>query len=167
MLDEPTNDLDVATLNVLEPWCRGWLRGHRDPRLRLPRPRATSILSFEGEGRAVRYAGGWSDYRAQRAYAEAERARPVEAPKPAEAPKPVEPAKKKLTLAEAKELDALPGRIDAADAEVQALEARLADPSIYVGTGAEVPGLMASLEKAKAAAEALLTRWEQLESRRG
>jgi ABC transport system ATP-binding/permease protein len=169
VLDEPTNDLDVATLNVLEELLISWpgcavIVTH--DRAFLDRV-ATSILAFEGEGRAVRYAGGWSDYRAQRAYAEAERVKPAEVAKPVEVAKPAEVAKKKLSFAESKELDALPGRIDAADAEVQSLEARLADPTIYVGTGAEVPGLMASLEKAKAAAEALLTRWEQLESRRG
>jgi ATP-binding cassette subfamily F protein uup len=169
VLDEPTNDLDVATLNVLEELLVAWpgcavIVTH--DRAFLDRV-ATSIVAFEAEGTAVRYAGGWSDYRAQRAYAEAERVKPVEAPKVAEAAKPAEPAKKKLSFAESKELDALPGRLDVADAEVRALEARLADPTIYVGAGAEVPGLMASLEKAKSAAEALLTRWEQLESRRG
>ncbi|MEZ4393439.1 MAG: ABC-F family ATP-binding cassette domain-containing protein [Polyangiales bacterium] len=170
VLDEPTNDLDVATLGVLEELLVSWpgcavIVTH--DRAFLDRV-ATSILAFEGEGKAVRYAGGWSDYRAQRAYAEAERARVAKAEvRAAPVARAPEPAKKKLTMSEQKELDALPDRVDAAEAEVQALEAKLADPALYASAGGEVPALMASMEQAKAAVEALLARWEALEARRG
>ena len=170
ILDEPTNDLDVTTLGVLEDLLAGWpgcaiIVTH--DRAFLDHV-ATSILAFEGEGRVVRYAGGWTDYRAQRAYAVAQQAAAAKA----EAPKPVAvapssaPAKKKLTMAEQKELDALPERIDEAERTVKDLDARLADPSLYVRGGGDVAGLMASLETARAAVDALLARWEALEARR-
>ena len=169
ILDEPTNDLDVTTLAVLEDLLASWpgcaiIVTH--DRAFLDHV-ATSILAFEGEGRVVRYAGGWTDYRAQRAYRAAQEAPApkTEAPK-TEAPKTEAPAKKKLTMAEQKELEALPDRIDAAETAAKELEARLEDPALYARGGTEAAALQRSLDAARAEVDALLARWESLEARR-
>ncbi len=174
ILDEPTNDLDLATLGVLEELLTSWpgcaiVVTH--DRWFLDRV-ATSVLAFEGDGRVVKYAGGWSDHVAQRATLdearkEAERAARERAPevKPAKTDA-VTPAKKKLTMAEAKELEALPARVDEAEARVRALEETLADPGFYAREGGAVAATMTSLDEARAAVDALMERWESLEARR-
>ncbi|HEY4122892.1 MAG TPA: ABC transporter ATP-binding protein, partial [Byssovorax sp.] len=133
---------------------------------------ATSVLAFEGDGRVVRYAGGWDDYRAQRARAEeaaaAAKADRASKPPPARAAEPAKPKaveKGKLTWAEKKELDGILDVIERADADVAALEAKLADPQIYM-KGGDVRAMSAELEQKRAAAAKLMARWEDLEARR-
>lgn len=173
ILDEPTNDLDVATLGALEQLLidfNGCAITVTHDRYFLNRV-ATSILSFEGGARVIRYAGNYDAYRLQRsrieeaeAAARAAAAPPVVA-REKEATKDASKAKA-LTYAERKELDGLLDRIDAAENAVKELEARLADPALYATRGAEVAGLRAELERAKGEAAALTARWEELETRR-
>src|SRR5262249_22086193 len=145
ILDEPTNDLDVATLGALEQLLvdfDGCAITVTHDRYFLNRV-ATSILAFQGGGEVVRYAGNYDDYRTQRTRAEEERAARAALPAPKEAAKPKQAAspRGKLSYAEQKELDALPDRIEAADRAVAELEARLADPALYATRGAEVASL--------------------------
>ena len=174
LLDEPTNDLDVATLGALEQMLvdfDGSALVVTHDRWFLDRI-ATSILVFESDGRIVRHAGNYSDYRARKAemdasaQAEAQAATRASQPAPAAQPAGSAAPKGKLTYAEKIELDGLFETIDAAETEVARLEAALAEPSLYAARGGEVPGLIAALEKAKAEATRLVARWEELEARR-
>jgi ATP-binding cassette subfamily F protein uup len=171
ILDEPTNDLDVATLGALEQLLidfDGCAITVTHDRYFLNRI-ATSILAFQGEGEVVRYAGTYDDYRVQRARADDEKARAEAARAPVkekERERPKEATRPKLTYAEQKELDGLPAKIELADRAVAEVEAELADPSFYATRGSEIVALTAELEKRKAEASRLLGRWEELETKR-
>ncbi|WP_437812357.1 ABC-F family ATP-binding cassette domain-containing protein [Sorangium sp. So ce1078] len=180
ILDEPTNDLDVMTLAALEEMLielEGSALVVTHDRWFLNRV-ATSILAFEGGGRVVRYAGNYDAYREQRAHAalEAEadaaaRAAKAQAaePRPAQAAAKAAPRagdKPKLTFAERAELEAIVGKIDTAEQKVAELEAKLADPTLYASRGADVAGLLSELEREKQEAARLVSRWEELETKR-
>ncbi|WP_151719615.1 ABC-F family ATP-binding cassette domain-containing protein [Gemmobacter serpentinus] len=134
ILDEPTNDLDVETLDLLQDILGEYdgtvlLVSHdRDFIDRV----ATTTIALEGQGRATVYAGGWSDYQAQRGAVEAE----VPAAKPAAKPvsTPAAPAAKKpdgLSFTERKRLDALPEVIAKLEREIAKLGELLADPDLF------------------------------------
>jgi ATP-binding cassette subfamily F protein uup len=168
LLDEPTNDLDVATLGALEEMLvefGGTALVVTHDRYFLDRV-ATAILAFEGDGRVVRYAGNHESYRVQRAAAEAQRAQQQQqqqegrgAGKKAER---VVQRTVRLTHSEEHELESILGRIEAAEARVTSLEAQLSNPELYAG-GGNVKELLAELEQAREQAAALLARWEELE----
>ena len=171
LLDEPTNDLDVATLGALEEMLLdfdGAALVVTHDRWFLDRV-ATSILVFEGDGRVVRYPGNYETYRRLAAAAQkasAENAPPRTAPsldKKSAAPKPIKP--KGLSYAERLELEKLPDRIEAEERRVRALELRISDPEFYRSEPAEVQHTLAELEGARAESTALLARWEALETR--
>jgi ABC transport system ATP-binding/permease protein len=128
----------------------------------------TSTLVFEGDGVVRDYVGGYEDWLRQRP-------RPVE---PAPAPKSSVPATQaaepkskpkrtsdKLSFKETRELAELPGRIESLEQEQGALHARLADPALYQGDGAEVVTVKARLETVDAELEAAYARWEALAAR--
>ncbi len=171
LLDEPTNDLDVATLGALEEMLLdfdGAALVVTHDRWFLDRV-ATSILVFEGDGRVVRYPGNYETYRRLAAAAQkasAENAPPRTAPsldKKSAAPKAMKP--KGLSYAERLELEKLPDRIEAEESRVRALELRISDPEFYRSEPAEVQHTLAELEGARAESTALLARWEALETR--
>ncbi len=170
VFDEPTNDLDLPTLAALEELLvdfEGSVLVVTHDRAFLDRV-ATAILAFEpqadGLARVIRYAGGFQDYLAQRALAPA----PASTLAPAPAPAPAKPRSKGgLTYAERLELESIIEKIERAEAAVAGVEALLADPTLYAQRGAEVAGLQARLADAKTAAAALVTRWEELESKKG
>ncbi|XXT19158.1 ABC-F family ATP-binding cassette domain-containing protein [Sorangium sp. So ce429] len=180
ILDEPTNDLDVMTLAALEEMLielEGSALVVTHDRWFLNRV-ATSILAFEGDGRVVRYAGNYDAYREQRAHAalaaQAEAAARAARAQAAE-PRPAQASAKgaaragdrpKLSFAEKTELDGIVGKIDEAEQKVSELEAKLADPTLYASRGAEVAGLRSELERAKQEAARLVSRWEELETKR-
>ncbi|MDP5084873.1 MAG: ATP-binding cassette domain-containing protein [Yoonia sp.] len=132
VLDEPTNDLDIETLDLLQDILGDYdgtvlLVSHdRDFLDRV----ATTTIAMEGNGQAVVYAGGWTDYRAQRGgdFLESK-----EASKPL-AKKDKTPEKKTnagLSFTEKHRLEALPGVIDKLTAEISKLEELLADPELF------------------------------------
>ena len=168
LLDEPTNDLDVATLGALEEMLLGFggaaLVVTHD-RWFLDRV-ATSLLVFEGDGRVVRYPGNYETYRRLKAAARAE---PTQAPEKKPDPRPSQrPDKPKgLTYAERLELEKLPERIEVAESEVRALEAKISEPAFFRADPAEVKRTLAELDAKKAEASALLARWEELETKLG
>ncbi|MGR3803442.1 ABC-F family ATP-binding cassette domain-containing protein [Marinibacterium profundimaris] len=135
VLDEPTNDLDIETLDLLQELLDDYdgtvlLVSHdRDFLDRV----ATTTVAMEGDGNATAYAGGWSDYlsqRPERAEAPAERAKPAapKAAKPAAAP--AKPAAK-LSFTEKHRLEELPAEIERLEAEIAKLGELLADPELY------------------------------------
>ena len=132
ILDEPTNDLDVETLDLLQDVLGEYdgtvlLVSHdRDFIDRI----ATATVAMEGNGRATAYPGGWSDYAAQRpeVMAAAEKAAAKGAP-PREQPKPSKNTG--LSFTERKRLDDLPALIARLEAEIAKLEAFLAVPDLY------------------------------------
>jgi ATP-binding cassette subfamily F protein uup len=163
VLDEPTNDLDLLTLGVLEealadfPGC-ALIVSH--DRWFLDKV-ATAILAFEGDGRVELFAGSCSDYLARR--------RPPAAPAPAPAPSRPAPRLRaepvrRLTFKEKQELGAIEGSIVAAERAVADLEATLQDPGFYASRSAEAPALVAALDDARRQVDALYARWQELEA---
>jgi ATP-binding cassette subfamily F protein uup len=176
VLDEPTNDLDLVTLNVLERLLLdfdGSVLLVTHDRYFLDKV-ATAILAFEGEGRATRYPGNYEMYRALKAQAEAAAAPAAAAPASAtatatatERPSRGAERPRKLGFNEQRELEAIEPAILAAEERKTALEARLADPATYQREGAAVPALRAELDATSAEIEQLYARWQELESLRG
>ena len=173
VLDEPTNDLDIVTLNLLE----GLLLDFPGSVLLVTHDRyfldkvATSILALEGDGKVIRYPGNYETYStlkaqsAARAKAEAAALSPqVKAASTAAGAKPAPKEKKGLSYKERKELDGMEAAIEAAETAKAAAEAALADPSVYADAG-KVPALSAALEAATAEVDRLYARWQELQEK--
>ena len=132
ILDEPTNDLDIETLDLLQDILGEYdgtvlLVSHdRDFLDRV----ATTTVAMEGNGQAVVYAGGWSDYRAQRGgdFTESRESTKPLAKKEKQSDKK---ATAGLSFTEKHRLEALPGVIDTLNAEIKKLELLLADPTLF------------------------------------
>ena len=172
LLDEPSNDLDVSTLGALEDMLtqyRGCVIVVTHDRYFLDRV-ATSVLVLDGAGGATRYPGNYETYRRLRTEEEdRERAEKIEVVRnaPAARPTPSDTGQPKpLTYAEQLELDTLLDRVERAEAVVASFEAELADPELYATRGDRVPALRTELARARAELDALVSRWEALESRR-
>jgi ATP-binding cassette subfamily F protein uup len=137
VLDEPTNDLDIESLELLEET----LQSYPGTLLLVSHDRAfldnvvTSTLVAEGGGRWKEYVGGYSDWVAQRPApaAPAPRDRP-----PAPGARPAKPVRAKLTFNERRELDALPGELEALEREQHALTARMCAPDYHRQGGEQV-----------------------------
>ena len=170
IMDEPTNDLDVETLDLLQDILGEYdgtvlLVSHdRDFIDRV----ATTTVALEGEGRVMAYPGGWSDYIRQRpAPAAAPAGRPAAAapatPQPAKAA-PRKPAEG-LSFTEKKRLEALPALIARIEAEIAKLNALLADPALFTREPVKfnkATDMLAERQEALAAAE---EEWLDLEDR--
>jgi ABC transport system ATP-binding/permease protein len=151
VLDEPTNDLDLETLDLLQDMLGDYpgtvlLVSHdRDFLDRV----ATSILAAEGDGRWIEYAGGYTDMLAQRGE-RAERKPAAPAPKrAAPAPAPPPKAARKLSFKDKHALETLPGRMEALQAEIADHRAGLADADLYQRNPAEFGRLTAALRAAE------------------
>ena len=165
VMDEPTNDLDIETLELLEEQ----LLAYKGTLLLVSHDRefldnvVTSTLVLEGDGEVVSYPGGYADYIAQRGRREekpAQAAAPVQ-PKVASA----QPQSKKLSYKEQRELDALPDRIDALEKELDAIRDALADGTIYRIDPARTQSLTERMPLAESELEAAVERWAELEER--
>jgi ATP-binding cassette subfamily F protein uup len=163
VLDEPTNDLDAETLELLEDLLvefQGTLLLVSHDREFLDNV-VTSTLVFEGDGQVGDYVGGYADWLRQRPVPA--NAVPV---KEKPAPKPTAKSAKlrKLSHKEQRELDGLPARIEALETEQSALTAKLADPAFYK----REPGAFSTVKERLDALEldlaAALARWEELET---
>ena len=135
VLDEPTNDLDVETLDLLQELLDDYsgtvlLVSHdRDFLDRV----ATTTIAMEGNGNATVYAGGWSDYQAQKAELGAEQAEIKAAAKKTQPKqeKSKSSAKKGLSFTEQHRLEALPSEIERLEAEIAKLEGLMSNPDLY------------------------------------
>jgi ATP-binding cassette subfamily F protein uup len=171
VLDEPTNDLDVETLELLEELLSDYsgtviLVSHDRDFLDNV---VTGALVMEGDGRVGEYVGGYSDWLRQRPSAAQGAASPVRkgaAPaKPAVAtPMPTATSgKRKLGFKEQRELEQLPLRIEALEAELAGLTAQLQDPAFYTTGAAAVTAANARLTALQAELDAAYGRWSELE----
>ncbi len=168
VLDEPTNDLDVETLDLLQDILGEYdgtvlLVSHdRDFIDRV----ASTTIAMEGDGRATVYAGGWTDYQTQRALTEAPAAAPEKAApkKPAEAPK--ETAKKSgLTFTEKHRLEALPGIMEKLEREIGKLHELLSDPDLFTREPVKFAKASEMLVEREAALAAAEEEWLALEEK--
>ncbi len=168
VMDEPTNDLDVETLELLEEL----LTGYDGTLLLVSHDRAfldnvvTSTLAFEGDGRIGEYVGGYQDWLRQRPAAEAGSA-PAAAPPPA-AKRPASSGGKarKLSYKDQRELDGLPARIEALETEQQSLQARTSESDFYQQDREAIADTLARLESVGEELEQAYARWETLEEQR-
>ena len=173
VLDEPTNDLDIETLDLLEEL----LAGYDGTLFLVSHDRAfldnvvTQVIAAEGDGHWGEYAGGYAEW--QRVQAEREQARKdasaqESARRAAQVVKPLAAASARparLSYGEKRELEALPDRIAALEAEQAALQARLSDPALYQQAPTEVKDVQARAAALEAEIEAAMLRWEALETR--
>jgi ATP-binding cassette subfamily F protein uup len=162
ILDEPTNDLDMDTLDLLEEMLADYdgtllvVSHDRDFLDRL----VTSVIAVEGDGTICEYAGGYSDYLAQRP------AKAAEAPKAEPRSEPVARTKvsAKLGYKDQRELDELPGRLEKLAGEIARLEAELADPGLYERNPGRFDSAVARLDAARGELAAAEERWLELET---
>ena len=171
VLDEPTNDLDLETLELLE----SLLVDFTGTVLVVSHDRsfvnnvATSTLVIGPDGRVKEYDGGYDDYLRQRqsgsssTNAEKEKDGSVKA----ESGKPsatVSPVRRKLTNKEQRELDALPGLIERLETELTELQATMADPAFYRRDKSEITTFSSKVESVKTQLTKAYERWDQLEA---
>jgi ATP-binding cassette subfamily F protein uup len=180
ILDEPTNDLDLETLELLEAQLVGW----SGTLLIVSHDRAfldnvvTSTFVFEGNGRVRQYVGGYEDWVRQRT---AEAAEPplAEAPGPKQAAEgaglrspgrsvqPVVAANtaRKLSYRERRELAALPGAIEALESEQRALGRTIEDPAFYKEPAPRINEALRRVQGIERELVDLYARWDELDSR--
>ena len=165
VLDEPTNDLDVETLELLEEL----LLDYSGTVLLVSHDRAfvnnvvTSTLVFEGDGRIEGYAGGYDDWLIQRPVEAAPKPDRPAAPRDKKTAPPAKPARKKLGYMEKRELEALPGRIESLETRQQELFQTMSDPDFYRQAGERIAGIKNELARVEKDLEAAFVRWEALE----
>nr|MBP6999379.1 ATP-binding cassette domain-containing protein [Tepidiphilus sp.] len=170
VLDEPTNDLDLDTLELLEER----LLSYSGTLLLVSHDRrfldnvVTQVIASTGDGRWEECVGGYSDWLRLKG----EVASVSAAPGPTKAPvkakvaaveEPRSSRPRRLSYRERQELEALPQRIEALEAEQAALAEALADPRLYSERAQEVAGLKSRLAALQEEIEALLERWSELE----
>jgi ATP-binding cassette subfamily F protein uup len=175
VLDEPTNDLDIETLDLLQELIADFdgtvlmISHDRDFLDRV----ATTTIAMEGDGRAVIYAGGWSDYRAQRG---AGRGPGAEASKAAIKPAiisvvkttPKQPQRRpsRLSFVQQKRLDGLPVEIKRLEAEIAKLERLLGDPDLFTREPVKFGKVSKGLEQRQGQLEVAEEEWLELEELR-
>ncbi len=171
VLDEPTNDLDLETLDLLQEMLADYsgtvlLVSHdRDFLDRV----ATSVVAFEGDGRWQLYAGGYSDMVAQRGYGVQSLSNPV---RPAAKPEKSDAEdvaqaerqqKRKLTFKQKHALETLPGRMEQLRKEIAAANKKLADPALYARDPKGFETASAALHQAEGDLAAAENEWLELE----
>ncbi|MCF7817755.1 MAG: ATP-binding cassette domain-containing protein [Kiritimatiellales bacterium] len=157
VLDEPTNDLDAETLELLEDL----LMNYDGTLLLVSHDRSflnnvvTSTLVFEGAGQVNEYVGGYDDWLSQRqeALGRSQQAQPPEKQKTG----------RKLSNKERSELNSLPKLIEQLEAELETLNQTMADPSFYQQPKSEIAATTARAEEIPKKLEAAFERWEALE----
>ncbi|ETX04370.1 MAG: hypothetical protein ETSY2_29150, partial [Candidatus Entotheonella gemina] len=166
VFDEPTNDLDAETLELLEEL----LHDFQGTVLLVSHDRTflnnvvTSTLVFEGSGRVREYVGGYDDWLRQRQVPTS--SKPVKtAPKRDKTPVPSE-RPRRMNNKERLELEALPERIETLEAEQEQLYAQMSDPAFYRHEGEDVAQVKARLDAIAQELEEAYKRWETLEQLR-
>ena len=159
VLDEPTNDLDADTLDLLEEM----LMEYEGTVLLVSHDReflnniVTSTIVFEGEGRIEEYVGGYDDWLRQR------RPAPLE-PKKMQKPRPQRERPRTLTFKENRELEALPALIESLESERDSLHKTLGDPDFYKREGQRMPELKTRIGEIEGELADAYERWEVLDA---
>ncbi|MDD4889669.1 MAG: ATP-binding cassette domain-containing protein [Phycisphaerae bacterium] len=168
VLDEPTNDLDAETLELLEEL----LIDYEGTVLLVSHDReflnnvVTSTLAFEGDGRVVEYVGGYDDWLRQRPAAVEPAVRATSGSSRVQPAAPAAPLpKRKLTIPERAELEKLPARIDELERRQRQMHAAMSDGAFYKQDPAAITRATAELAEVERMLAELLARWEELESR--
>lgn len=167
VLDEPTNDLDTATLELLEEL----ILEYRGTLLLVSHDRAflnnsvTSTIVFEGNGQLTEYAGGYDDWLSQRPPAPAER-KPEKSNRKKVRPKTTPRPSRKLGYMQQRELQELPQKIEALESEQKELAAILSDPSFYRQEKSEIARVKRDHDRLAHEIETAYRRWEELEAAR-
>ena len=169
VMDEPTNDLDIETLELLEELLASWpgtllLVSHDRDFLDAV---VSSTLVFEGDGRVREYVGGYSDWLRQRAATDQRKAdAPTAAPMPTSAPAATTatPAKRKLSFKDQRELAELPARIEQLESELAALDARMLEPGFYQQPAANITAANNERAVKQAALDVAYARWQELDA---
>ena len=175
VLDEPTNDLDIDTLELLEQL----LQDYKGTVFLVSHDRAfldnvvTSIIAYEGDGFWREYEGGYEDWKIQKKRSEdyKNQSNPVEPPKAAkvevaetqkQVPKPAKSNVQKLNSKERQELENIPGQIDALENEQAGIGEKLGDAELYKNQPEQVIVLQKRLKDIEEDLMILMTRWEDL-----
>ena len=173
VLDEPTNDLDIETLELLEDL----LQDYSGTLFLVSHDRAfldnvvTQTIAFEGEGRWKEYAGGYSDWQRAKAasgtagVASGRQEEGGAEPKPGPRTRPG-PGKAKLSYKESRELAELPARVHALEQEQRQITVRLGDPATYLGQPERVREMQERFAELEEQLMQALSRWEALEAKR-
>jgi len=162
VLDEPTNDLDAETLELLEEQ----LINYQGTLLLVSHDRefidnvVTSTLVFE-HGELNSYVGGYQDWLRQRP--EPKREKAVKAAKPAAVAEKPAPARKKLSYKDQRELEQLPARIEQLEADLEAVQTRMSDPDFYKGEPADISAAQARQSELEQQLEVAFSRWGELD----
>lgn len=182
ILDEPTNDLDIETLELLEDL----LANYQGTLLLVSHDRqfvdntVTTSWIFEGEGKIEEFVGGYHDAQAQRLQVLATRGDTVvnsssakeeakestaveESPKP----QPIETKSKKLSYKLQRELEALPKVLEALEAEIEQLQVQVNQPDFFAQSSDKTQSTLDRLHAAEQELETAFERWEELESMQG
>ena len=167
VLDEPTNDLDVETLDLLQELLGNYdgtvlLVSH--DRDFLDRVTATTI-AMEGDGRATVYAGGWSDYISQRGGAVAGAVEDKAKPAPRKVENPKSAPKSGLSFTEKHRLEALPNEISRLEAEIAKLTELLSDPELFATNPVKFNKATEALVERQDKLDAAETEWLELEEK--
>ena len=168
VMDEPTNDLDVETLELLEEL----LLEYQGTLLLVSHDRAfldnevTSTLVFEGDGRIGEYVGGYTDWLRQRRNptAPATEALRAKTQTPASAAEKTRTKSRKLSYKEQREIETLPGKIETLETEHSQLQAAVSAAGFYQQPGEAISATLARLQSVTAELEEYYARWEALES---
>ena len=170
VMDEPTNDLDIETLELLEERLiefNGTLLLVSHDRAFLDNV-VTSVLVLPGDGRVDEFIGGFSDWQRWTKERTAKHDNEPETRQVSSAPaRKTSPTRGKLGYKQQRELEALPGRIESLEDELQDVQTRLSDPSVYKDGGDDIAKLTARLNEIEHELAAAYTRWEALESATG
>jgi ATP-binding cassette subfamily F protein uup len=164
VMDEPTNDLDVETLELLEEL----LTEYQGTLLLVSHDRAfldnvvSSTLVLEGEGQVGEYIGGYTDWLRQRPEARRLQAEKVAASAPVTVAEPAK-AKRKLSYKDARELEQLPVRIEQLEADIAAKTAVMNDPGFYQQDNAAILRANEALAAVQAELDAAYARWSELD----
>ncbi len=165
IMDEPTNDLDIDTLELLEEL----LTDYKGTLLLVSHDRSfidhvvDYCFVFEGNAEVNQYVGGYADWLRQRKPAKPETAAVASGSKPASVEKPAKP-RKKLGFNEQKELKALPRKIEKLEQQISDLQQQMADPGFYQQGADKIAETTQQLNNLETELEQVYQRWEELES---
>jgi ATP-binding cassette subfamily F protein uup len=164
VLDEPTNDLDAETLEMLEQRLvefAGTILMVSHDREFLNNV-ATSVIAYESGG-VREYVGGYDDWLRQRAVSEPKPPQPAAPPRRQPAPEPAAAPPKRRSYKEQRELESLPGTIEKLEAEIASLHEQVAHPAFYKQPATEIAAIQRRLKEFEAELAAAFQRWEALE----